>query len=39
LTAFELHHFLKNNWEKRKMQEFIKEDFEREQAANTFKTH
>lgn len=34
LTAFEIHPFMKNNWEQRKIQQFIKEDIEREQAKN-----
>ena len=34
LTAFEIHPLMKNNWEDRKIQEFIKEDLEREKYQN-----
>ena len=34
LTAFEYHPFMKNNWEERKIQQFMKEDLERENKQN-----
>ena len=30
LTAFDFHPFMKNNWEERKIQQFMEEDLERE---------
>ena len=32
LSAFEIHPFMRNNWEERKIQQFIKEDLEREKT-------
>lgn len=37
LSTFEIHPFMKNNWEERKIQQFMKEDLEREQNKNNFK--
>ena len=36
LTAFEIHPFMKNNWEQRKLQQFIQEDIEKEKIKNKF---
>lgn len=37
LATFNFRPFVKSNWEERKIQQFIKEDLEREQAASEFK--
>lgn len=37
LSTFEIHPLMKNNWEERKIQQFMKEELEREQKQNTLK--
>lgn len=37
LSAFEINPLLRNNWEQRKIQEFLKESKERESKNNNFK--
>lgn len=37
LSTFEIHPLMKNNWEERKIQQFMKEELEREQKHNNLK--